>query len=50
MPCAAVMVKLTECVGLLFDLFGWGGGEFDMCQCPRIRRCGVVGEKTEALS
>lgn len=31
MPCAAVMIKLTECTELLFVLFML----FNMCQCPR---------------
>ena len=33
MPCAAVMMELTECAKLLFVLFR----AFDMCQCPRIK-------------
>lgn len=33
MPCAAVMMKLTERTELLFVLFR----AFDMCQCPRIK-------------
>lgn len=38
MPCAAVMMKLTECTKLLFVLFTL----FDMCQCPRKKREALI--------
>lgn len=43
MPGAAVMVKLTECVGLLFDLFV---GSLTRVNVPELEG----GEKWEASS